>query len=262
MFFKRFFQKKPVKSNASRQKFTLTNFKFNLYKPKKLYYLPNAVTKKNPSRKAVLRTKSKLFNRYYRPIIIKTSSPALLSFVSNFYWLSFKKKLYNLLVSSYGIIFYTYNTSLTKLLSWWYKNFINETFKITLKQIKQYLFFIKTNTYVCEITLNNSTGTLITTASGSKTKIISHDLAYLITIIKMPSNVKKCVSIFSSAMAGVIEPTFKQNFLINKAGWYKNFGKKSLVRGVAKNPVDHPHGGRTKSIKYPRTPWGRTTKYK
>lgn len=28
------------------------------------------------------------------------------------------------------------------------------------------------------------------------------------------------------------------------------------------NPVDHPHGGRAKSIKYPRTPWGLTTKYK
>jgi large subunit ribosomal protein L2 len=39
-------------------------------------------------------------------------------------------------------------------------------------------------------------------------------------------------------------------------------GKKSIVRGVAMNPVDHPHGGRAKSIKYPRTPWGLTTKYK
>jgi len=39
-----------------------------------------------------------------------------------------------------------------------------------------------------------------------------------------------------------------------KAGFYKNFGRNSIVRGVAMNPVDHPHGGRTKSIKYPRTP--------
>jgi large subunit ribosomal protein L2 len=34
------------------------------------------------------------------------------------------------------------------------------------------------------------------------------------------------------------------------------------VRGVAMNPVDHPHGGRTKAIRYQRTPWGKTTKYK
>jgi ribosomal protein L2 len=34
------------------------------------------------------------------------------------------------------------------------------------------------------------------------------------------------------------------------------------VRGVAMNPTDHPHGGRAKSIKYQRTPWGKTTKFK
>jgi large subunit ribosomal protein L2 len=28
------------------------------------------------------------------------------------------------------------------------------------------------------------------------------------------------------------------------------------------NPVDHPHGGRSSSVRYPRTPWGKTTKFK
>jgi hypothetical protein len=32
------------------------------------------------------------------------------------------------------------------------------------------------------------------------------------------------------------------------------------VRGTAKNPNDHPHGGRTRAIRYPLTPWGRTAK--
>ena len=39
-----------------------------------------------------------------------------------------------------------------------------------------------------------------------------------------------------------------------KAGFYKSFGVKVKVRGVAMNPIDHPHGGRTKAIKNPRTP--------
>jgi large subunit ribosomal protein L2 len=52
------------------------------------------------------------------------------------------------------------------------------------------------------------------------------------------------------------------NMSNGKAGYWRSFGSKSLVRGVAMNPVDHPNGGRTKSIKYPRTPWGKTTKYK
>jgi large subunit ribosomal protein L2 len=47
-----------------------------------------------------------------------------------------------------------------------------------------------------------------------------------------------------------------------RSGYWRNFGLKPHVRGVARNPVDHPHGGRAKSIKYPRTPWGKTTKYK
>jgi large subunit ribosomal protein L2 len=47
-----------------------------------------------------------------------------------------------------------------------------------------------------------------------------------------------------------------------KSGYWRSFGLKSIVRGVAMNPVDHPHGGRTKAIRYQRTPWGKTTKYK
>lgn len=46
------------------------------------------------------------------------------------------------------------------------------------------------------------------------------------------------------------------------AGRARLLGFKPTVRGVAKNPVDHPHGGTTKSIKFPRTPWGFATKKK
>lgn len=45
------------------------------------------------------------------------------------------------------------------------------------------------------------------------------------------------------------------------AGSSRRRGRSPRVRGVATNPNDHPHGGRTKAVKYPRTPWGRTAKY-
>jgi large subunit ribosomal protein L2 len=45
-----------------------------------------------------------------------------------------------------------------------------------------------------------------------------------------------------------------KNLTNNKSGFWRKFGSKSVVRGVAKNPVDHPNGGRTKSIKTPKTP--------
>jgi hypothetical protein len=47
-----------------------------------------------------------------------------------------------------------------------------------------------------------------------------------------------------------------------KAGLKRSLGQRPKVRGVAMNPVDHPHGGRTKSIRLPRTPWGKVAKLK
>jgi large subunit ribosomal protein L2 len=63
-------------------------------------------------------------------------------------------------------------------------------------------------------------------------------------------------------MLGRLALEEKVNYLNGKAGYWRSFGNKPLVRGVAMNPVDHPHGGRTKAVKYPRTPWGKTTKFK
>nr|YP_011027897.1 ribosomal protein L2 [Euplotes vannus]UPM52107.1 ribosomal protein L2 [Euplotes vannus] len=48
----------------------------------------------------------------------------------------------------------------------------------------------------------------------------------------------------------------------SKAGTSRLCGRRPKVRGVAKNPVDHPHGGRTKSIKFQQTPWGKPAKLK
>lgn len=45
-----------------------------------------------------------------------------------------------------------------------------------------------------------------------------------------------------------------------KAGSLRQKFKKPKVRGVAKNPVDHPHGGRTKTNKPEVSPWGWVTK--
>jgi large subunit ribosomal protein L2 len=69
-------------------------------------------------------------------------------------------------------------------------------------------------------------------------------------------------SIYSLAAFGAVSLSDKKHTTNTKAGHLKVYGKKSIVRGVAMNPVDHPHGGRTKSIRYPRTPWGKTTKFK
>jgi large subunit ribosomal protein L2 len=49
--------------------------------------------------------------------------------------------------------------------------------------------------------------------------------------------------------------------VIGSAKWLSFFKKRPTVRGVAKNPVDHPHGGRTKTNNPEVSPWGWVTKY-
>ena len=56
-----------------------------------------------------------------------------------------------------------------------------------------------------------------------------------------------------------------QHRRLGKAGRSRWMGKRPLTRGVAKNPVDHPHGGgegRTSGGRHPVTPWGKPTKGK
>jgi len=66
--------------------------------------------------------------------------------------------------------------------------------------------------------------------------------------------VRKLFSIYSFTNLGASSRSDKQFLKTTKSGFYRNLGIGVCVRGIAQNPVDHPHGGRTKSIKYPRTP--------
>ena len=54
-----------------------------------------------------------------------------------------------------------------------------------------------------------------------------------------------------------------RNVVIGKAGRTRNMGIRPTVRGMAMNPIDHPHGGgegRSKSGSHPVTPWGKSCK--
>lgn len=124
------------------------------------------------------------------------------------------------------------------------------------------LFQIKKLAFVSVLELLPGFGAQYTRSSGTKSRIIKFDPISHSVLIKLSSGVKKIFSYYSFVMFGQLSLQENSNFLNGKAGYWKNFGIKSLVRGVAMNPVDHPHGGRTKSVKYPRTPWGKTTKFK
>jgi hypothetical protein len=72
--------------------------------------------------------------------------------------------------------------------------------------------------------------------------------------VRLSSGVRKVVSIIALCEVPFLLKQRLPNKKLPSAKALYKFGKAPRSRGVAKNPIDHPHGGRTKSIKYPRTP--------
>jgi len=82
-------------------------------------------------------------------------------------------------------------------------------------------------------------------------------------ILKLPSGEFRRVDLRCVASIGVIGNADHSNQKVGKAGRSRWLGKRPHVRGVAMNPVDHPHGGgegRTSGGRHPVTPWGVPTK--
>jgi large subunit ribosomal protein L2 len=80
--------------------------------------------------------------------------------------------------------------------------------------------------------------------------------------IRLPSGKIITLNNLVTATVGRLS-NFKHNLsVIGKAGRNRNLGRRPIVRGVAMNPVDHPHGGRTKGGCHWVTPWGKPTKGK
>ena len=98
-------------------------------------------------------------------------------------------------------------------------------------------------------------------STGSSARIIKMDSRINTSLIRLPSGVKKVFSTYGLGSDSSVALTENKKWNNNSAGFYKKLGKKSKVRGVAMNPVDHPHGGRAKAIRSQRTPWGKTTKF-
>ena len=151
--------------------------------------------------------------------------------------------------------FYSTNTSNTSLI----------THMQNVKPLLKFLglvMYLPKNKPISLIELLPYKGVQYTRSTGSFGILLKMDLRVNTALIKLPSGVRKVFSTHSLGSAGSVALPQNKNFKNNLAGFRKKKGFKSVVRGVAMNPVDHPHGGRAKAIKYQRTPWGKTTKFK
>jgi large subunit ribosomal protein L2 len=81
-------------------------------------------------------------------------------------------------------------------------------------------------------------------------------------LVKLPSGEQRLVRIECRATVGQVGNLDHENAALGKAGAARWRGRRPRVRGIAMNPVDHPHGGGEGRSKgnHPQTPWGMPTK--
>lgn len=77
--------------------------------------------------------------------------------------------------------------------------------------------------------------------------------------IRLPSGKLLHLNLFATATVGRISNLKNNLIVLGKAGSNRHLGRRPTVRGVAMNPIDHPHGGRTKVGRTCVTPWGKPT---
>ena len=115
---------------------------------------------------------------------------------------------------------------------------------------------------VHNIELSAGAGGQLARSAGSSAMITARDGNYF--LLKLPSGEVRLVHKSCRATIGSLGNTDHMNVRLGKAGRSRWLGRRPKVRGVAMNPVDHPHGGgegRTKG-RHPQTPSGVQTKGK
>lgn len=93
-------------------------------------------------------------------------------------------------------------------------------------------------------------------SAGNYLSIIKRIKELNIFILKLPTGIKKYFSGLSKATVGRNSNFLNKFTVTGKAGINRLKGFRPGVRGVAMNPVDHPHGGRTKTNQPEMSPWG------
>ncbi|MEX2648314.1 MAG: 50S ribosomal protein L2 [Alphaproteobacteria bacterium] len=116
-------------------------------------------------------------------------------------------------------------------------------------------------TIVHNVELTAGKGGQLARAAGTYVQLVGKDAGY--AVLRLGSGEQRLVRGECMASIGSVSNSDNQNVNLGKAGRVRWMGKRPNVRGVAMNPIDHPHGGgegRTSGGRHPVTPWGKGTK--
>ena len=122
---------------------------------------------------------------------------------------------------------------------------------------------IPVGTIIHNVEMKVGKGGQIARSAGTYAQIIGKDQGY--AQLRFNSGELRMVRAECMATVGAVSNPDQQNIKLGKAGRKRWLGKRPSVRGVAMNPIDHPHGGgegRTSGGRHPVTPWGKPTKGK
>jgi large subunit ribosomal protein L2 len=122
---------------------------------------------------------------------------------------------------------------------------------------------IPVGTIVHNVELKPGKGGQLARSAGTYVQLVGRDSGF--ALIRLASGETRKVTSECMATIGAVSNPDQQNISLGKAGRNRWLGVKPSVRGVAMNPIDHPHGGgegRTSGGRHPVTPWGKGTKGK
>jgi large subunit ribosomal protein L2 len=119
---------------------------------------------------------------------------------------------------------------------------------------------IPLGTMIHNIELRAGKGGQMVRSAGAAAQLMAKEGEY--ALVKLPSGEQRLVRIECRATVGQVGNLEHENISYGKAGRTRWRGRRSSVRGIAMNPVDHPHGGGEGRSKgnHPQTPWGKPTK--
>jgi large subunit ribosomal protein L2 len=120
---------------------------------------------------------------------------------------------------------------------------------------------IPAGTMVHNLELRLGKGGQLVRSAGGAAQLLSKEGDY--ALVRLPSGEVRKIHVDCMASIGQVGNVDHENVAIGKAGRRRWMGIRPTVRGVAKNPVDHPHGGgegRTSGGRHPVTPFGQPTR--
>ena len=120
---------------------------------------------------------------------------------------------------------------------------------------------IPTGTVVHNLELTPGRGGQLVRGAGTGAQVLSREGEYV--LIRLPSGEMRRILLNCRASVGQLSNPDHKNESLGKAGAKRHLGRRPHVRGVAKNPVDHPHGGGEGrspiGMPGPKSPWGKPT---